>query len=251
MRAIILSLPVALASQRLTSHNLRNLAAREDYIDTVCSPNTTTSSSSADSVVPPCIEVTTIQEACAPNGSTPIYYAAHAECICGGSFFDDWRGCQACLLYHGARSERDEAFYLSVVDVASSSLCGTATPTSDFAAIFSAVAATLAQPTTGATTSGDLAPSSTAVSLYYTLSGSQGPGAITGSAASATATTTASTGSGSSTGKTSTTKSSASGSGTASSGSAQSSSSSAGAENTRAAGEMLVGLAGLAVLAGL
>lgn len=253
--------PSALASQQFQP-NHHALLAREEYIDTVCSPNIT-SSTDADAVIPPCIEVTSIEEACAPNGTSDVYYAAHAECMCGGSYFDDWAGCQACLFYHGGRTERDEAFYLSVVSVASSSLCGflsatgdASAPTTDFAAIFSAVAATLAQPTTGATVSSDQAPSSTAVSLYFTLSESQGPGAITGSAATATATTTdgsSATGSASGSGSTATAESKTSASGTASSGgaSSSSSSSSAGAQPTKAAGGMLIGLAGLAVVAGL
>lgn len=270
----LLPLALAHATRHFQSghHDAALVLAREesDYINTVCSPNITSASDDAV-VIPPCIEVTAIQQACTPNGTTDAsYYAAHAECMCGGSYFDDWAGCQACLLYHGGRSERDEAFYRSVVDVASSSLCGfldatgtagttaaaaAATPTTDFAAIFSAVAATLAPPTTGATVSSDQAPSSTAVSLYFTPSESQGPGAITGSAATATGTaaTTARDSSASESGSeeaatTTTTRSKTSSS---SGGGASSSSSEAGAMPTKAAGGVLLGLVGLAVAAGL
>lgn len=113
------------------------------------------------------------------------------------------------------------------------------------------------QPTTGATVSSDQAPSSTAVSLYFTLTGSQGPGAITGSAAEATATATTTAGasvtgssrtSGSGSGSTST----ASGNtGSASSSGASSSSSAAAAQISPVVGGLLFGVAGLAVVAGL
>lgn len=237
------------------------LVRREAYADEVCSPNIT----STDGTVPPCIEITAIEEACAPNGTSQIYYIAHAECMCGGSYFAEWVGCQDCLFFHGQRTERDQAYYDSVVSAASHSLCdflatsasATATvaasaPTTDFAAIFSSVEATMTQPTTGATVSSDLAPSSTAVSLYFTLSGNQGPGAITGSAATATATTTKGSESESGSASSVASKSSQSSlSGTASGGGASSSSSTAGAQPTQAARGLLLGLAGLAVAAGL
>lgn len=64
-------------------------------------------------------------------------------------------------------------------------LC-TGTPTADFAVIFSNVADTAAPTATGATVLSDKFPSQSAVSLYYTAVGSQGPGAITGSGTAAT-----------------------------------------------------------------
>lgn len=110
------------------------------------------------------------------------------------------------------------------------------------------------QPTTGATVSSDRAPSSTAVSLYFTLSGSQGAGAITGSLAEATATTTASasaTGTSSTSGGGSGYTSTASGiSGSTSSSSASSSSSVAAAQPTMVVSGLLFGMAGLAVAVG-
>ena len=75
--------------------------------------------------------------------------------------------------------------YSSIISSASNLLC-TGTPTADFAAIFSSVAATVAPATTGATILSDQFLSQSAVSLYYTATGSQGPGAITGSATAAT-----------------------------------------------------------------
>jgi hypothetical protein len=108
--------------------------------------------------------------------------------MCNGSFFTEWPYCLQCLYVHGLRSQRDTAFYNSVIASASGQLCGQPTPTADFQNIFSKIQATLAQPTTGSTVSSDQFPSQTAVSLYYTASGPIGPGAITGSATAATAT---------------------------------------------------------------
>lgn len=245
-----------LASVSSASHPI---LPRDDYLDSVCSPNITITS--PNTVIPPCIESETIQEICTPNGTTSLYYAAHAECMCTGSFFEDWTGCQDCLFYHGQRTERDEAFYASVVAVASHSLCdflsssGAPTPTTDFAGYFSEAGVSATQPTTGATISSDQAPSSTAVSLYFTLSGSQGAGAITGSLAEATATTTAGalvTGTSSTSGGGSGSTSTASGeSGSTSSSSASSSSSVAAAQTTMVVSGLVLGVAGFAVAAAL
>jgi hypothetical protein len=156
---------------------------QRDYSDTVCDPAT----KSANDTVPPCVEITSIEEACQPNGTSALALVAHQQCMCGGSYFSDWIGCQDCLFFHGLRSQRDVAFYESVMTAASSSLCGAATPPAAWQAVFSSVANTFTSPTTGATVSTDQAVSQTAVSLYWTASGAQGPGAITGSATLATA----------------------------------------------------------------
>lgn len=183
---LLLSSQSALASSLSSPRLLRR---DEDYADEVCKPST-----SADEPVPPCVSIENIEALCTPNGTEPLYIAAHAQCMCGGSYFAEWNACQDCLELHGQRSGRDEAFFLSVASSASQELCGfltssgAATPTAPFASLFSEIANTLAQPTTGATVSSDRAVSKTAVSLYYTASGSQGPGKITGSETAATAT---------------------------------------------------------------
>ena len=161
-----------------------------DYMSTVCSPPP----QATGGLVAPCIEITTIETVCEPNGTAPLDYAAHAECICGGSFFAEWDACLVCLYLHGERDARDVAFYDGVASAASTSLCGfltnpeDATPTAEWASIFSAVEVTAVYPTTGSTVSSNVLGSQTAISYYYTPSGPQGPGAITGSAAMATAT---------------------------------------------------------------
>lgn len=45
------------------------LRRQDTYANSVCSPNVT----DTDSLIPPCIEITTIEEACAPNGTAEIY----------------------------------------------------------------------------------------------------------------------------------------------------------------------------------
>ncbi|KAJ6443273.1 Pyridoxal phosphate-dependent transferase, major domain protein [Purpureocillium lavendulum] len=136
----------------------------------------------------PCVEIATIESACQPNGTDAVDYQAHSQCMCKGSFFNDWRGCQDCLRVHGLRSERDNNYWDGVLSVASHALCS-GTPTAVFRSLFaSAEANTQAAPvaTSGDTKSSDQFPGKTEVSLYYTATGSQGPGPITGSAATAT-----------------------------------------------------------------
>lgn len=120
-------------------------------------------------------------------GRGDYWIEAHSECMCGGSYFSDYLGCQQCLQLHGARSERDNAHWASVLAVASSALC-TGTPTASFPKIFESAGAAVFGPTTGATVSSDAKSGETAVSLYFTAKGAQGPGPITGSATGATAT---------------------------------------------------------------
>lgn len=155
--------------------------ATEEYIQEVCYPNTT-------SPVPPCQAIINIESACQPNGTTPLAYEAHQQCMCNGGYFPNWSGCLNCEYVHGTRSEAVREAFENIISSASSSFCGAATPSAVFASYFSAVSDASPQTATGAaTTVSDQYPSQTAVSLYYTASGNQGPGAITGSAAQATA----------------------------------------------------------------
>lgn len=165
---------------------LARQTSEESYINSICSPNNT-------DPVPPCQEIVNIEEQCQPNGTSPIDYLASAECMCGGSFFSDWNGCQECQYVHGARSEAVLNAFENIITTVSNILC-TGTPTASFAAIFSSVAATAPQTASGSTVLSDMFPSQSAVSLYYTASGSEGAGAITGSAADATATSSAGSG---------------------------------------------------------
>jgi hypothetical protein len=153
----------------------------EQYLQEVCSPNTT-------SPVPPCQAIINIESACQPNGTSPLAYSAHQQCMCNGGYFSNWRGCLNCAYVHGTRSEAVAEAFSAILSSASSQFCSTATPTAVFASYFSALSDSSPQTATRAATSvSDQYPSQSAVSLYYTATGNQGPGAITGSAAQATA----------------------------------------------------------------
>jgi hypothetical protein len=156
----------------------------DDDVDTdVCYPDTTDSD-----VAAPCFEITVIEATCQPNGTDAEDYDAHAQCMCDGSYFSDWVGCQKCLVVHGFRNDQDFEYWQSVLSVASEGLC-TGTPTAAFPSYFqSAEYDTDAVPpvTTGNTEYVDVYPGMTEVSLYYTPTVSQGPGPVNGAATAAT-----------------------------------------------------------------
>ncbi|KAK0719557.1 hypothetical protein B0H67DRAFT_486440 [Lasiosphaeris hirsuta] len=182
---LLFAAPLALAASATppSGYDFKSLASILDYEDQVCHPVT----EHASDTVPPCLEIVTIETMCTPNGTTPLDLKAHQDCMCRGSFFDEWPFCLQCLFLHGLRSQRDVAYYKSVLATASRALCSAPAPTAEFAGIFGSAQAAVPYPTTGATVSSDAAPSSTAVSLYFTATRGQGPGQITGDAASATA----------------------------------------------------------------
>jgi hypothetical protein len=155
-----------------------NTPASGDYINTVCSPNITVT---PGATIPPCESIVNIETQCAPNGTTPLDYVAHAECMCSppSSYFADWIACRQCLYLHGGLTQQQLNQYSVIISVASSSLC-TGTPTVVFQSIFVSAQTAGLTVTSGGTVFSDQAPSQTAVSLYYTASGSQGLGAITG-----------------------------------------------------------------------
>jgi hypothetical protein len=170
---------LALASPRMANLILRQTSSStggdQAYFASVCSPPP-----SGSGPLPPCISIANIEAQCAPKNNTTESLRAHAACMCQppSSFFSDWAGCQSCLFVHGGRSQADEAKYSGVIKVVSAALCA-GTPTATFAAILSSAAAA-ATPSTGATILSDQFPSQTAISLYFTVSGSQGPGPTSG-----------------------------------------------------------------------
>ncbi|KAK8050501.1 hypothetical protein PG994_012231 [Apiospora phragmitis] len=193
MRTATLASAALLAARPILASDLIPVAARADgsddaYIQKVCNPPGP-KDGFAPGEVPPCISIDSIANACQPSGSSPLALEAHAQCMCGGSYFSDYLGCQKCLLLHGARSERDNTYWSSVLAVASSALC-IGTPTASFQEIFESAGASVVGPTVGGTASSDAKSGETAVSLYFTAKMSQGPGPVTGSATGATATAT-------------------------------------------------------------
>jgi hypothetical protein len=155
--------------------------------DEVCKPAVP-----ASDPVPPCVDIEIIEALCYPNGTGGLFLEAHAQCMCRGSYFAEWTACRQCLFLHGRLSERDLAFYKSIATVASTALCGflsspeTARPTAIFRDLFTSAEAAIASPTTGAVVPTDQARGNDDVALYFTPSGSPGPGPITGSATAAT-----------------------------------------------------------------
>ncbi|KAH8590166.1 hypothetical protein B0O99DRAFT_635350 [Bisporella sp. PMI_857] len=182
MKNIILNSILFLGARRVLAQNTSSGDSNEDYVNSVCSPAT-----NGTGVIPPCISITTIESLCAPNATTPLGLSAHAQCMCTGSYFQDWSGCQSCLLYHGARSPADNAQYSSIITIASNALC-TGTPTAVFASLFSSAQDTVPRPTTVATSLVDVKSGDADVGLYYTATEPQGPGSITGSATAVTRT---------------------------------------------------------------
>lgn len=156
---------------------VRQNVPNQEYLDSVCSPSV----NGGTGAIPPCISIKSIQQQCKPNGTQPLDYVAHAQCLCNGpsTFFSDWLGCRNCILIHGGMTQRNHDTYADILSAASSSLCG-GTPTAKFEDIFATVESKATPVASGSTVFSDLFPSSTAVSLYYTASGTQGPGAITG-----------------------------------------------------------------------
>lgn len=104
--------------------------------------------------------------------------------MCSGSYFSDWIGCLNCDFVHGGRSPAVTSAFHTILSSASNELC-TGTPTASFQDIFQSLQYNVAANGT-ATEVTDLFPSRTDVSLYFTPTGVQGPGVITGSATGAT-----------------------------------------------------------------
>ncbi|KLU86464.1 hypothetical protein MAPG_05476 [Magnaporthiopsis poae ATCC 64411] len=179
------------------------------YLDAVCKPPT----HRTGEVVPALHLRRRDRGALLPNDTTPLHLEAARPVHVPRLYFAEWSACRACLSLHGLLPEDPEdpgraSLYAAVVAEASSALCGfladppaTPPPSVPFRALSSsAEAVALAgRPRSGggggASGSnnegpgpGDKAPSRTEVSLYYTPTGPQGPGPITGSAALASAT---------------------------------------------------------------
>jgi hypothetical protein len=169
---------IAPATAQLLVPRQENGGTSSDYINSVCSPP-----GPAGQPIPPCISIVTIETQCSPNGTSSLAYEASAECLCNtpSTFFSDWVGCRECLLFHGGLSQQEFNRATGVISLVSSTMCGAgASPTDKFAAIYSSADVAFTSVVDGATVSSDAALSQTAVSLYYTAPGMQGPGSITG-----------------------------------------------------------------------
>lgn len=177
---LLLGAHYALARELL---NQRQDDGDGEYITSVCSP--TTAPNPSDPA--PCVAIQNVETACPPNGTSPLVLEAHAQCLCGGNYCAEWPECRRCLLAHGALSQRTFTYFSNVLSAASKKLC-TGTPTAAFATLFTDAQAGVPEPTASGTAPDDVESGDAATSLYYTASGPQGPGTITGSATAATKT---------------------------------------------------------------
>lgn len=250
-------LPVALASAEPNALVARQSGSSSSDGDdrpqheVVCHPDFDFESD----VIPPCISIELIEAQCQPNGTQPIHLDAHAQCMCGGSFFVEKLACERCLNINGLRSERDYAHASDILSVASEALC-TGTPSAAFADIFSSAQEAQPEPTTGATVTTDRNGGETEVSRYYTPTGEQGAGDITGAAATASPETTTAPSTTSSGGE-STTTTTSTGTDTADASEASEAAESSGGDDdsaampTAMAGGLVWGAAGVAMMAAL
>ncbi|PKS07603.1 hypothetical protein jhhlp_006209 [Lomentospora prolificans] len=178
LAALAAILPACLAVAMDSSSNTP-IERRQAAVDaSICNP----AIPAPHDPIPPCAHIEYIETMCWPMGSEPIHFDGHAQCMCKGSFFSEWHACQECLFIHGLRSERENIFYSNVLASASDQLCA-GTPTAPFRSLFAQVESTASRVTTGATIKTDLYPGNSDIGLYYTPSGPQGLGKVTGAAA--------------------------------------------------------------------
>lgn len=128
MRSTTLASAALLAARPLVASS-PVARADDEYWRQMCYPADFT-----EAQVPPCFSIDNIEAACQPNGTSPLAHAAHAQCMCGGSFFREWAGCQNCLFVHGQRSGLEMAHYSAILTAASRELC-TGTPTAPWASV--------------------------------------------------------------------------------------------------------------------
>lgn len=134
MRPTTLASAALLAARPLVASQVGETVFRradDEYWQQVCYPADYT-----EKQVPPCFSIDNIEAACMPNGTSPLAFAAHAQCMCGGSFFREWAGCQNCLFVHSQRSELEMNHYSAIMTAASQELC-TGTPTAPWASVCS------------------------------------------------------------------------------------------------------------------
>ncbi|KAL2202750.1 hypothetical protein CC79DRAFT_1325575 [Sarocladium strictum] len=128
-----------------------------------------------DDPTAPCVAIANIESICMQRG---ISTEDHQRCMCDGSYFQDWAGCQQCLRVNGALGEVEVDYWSGVMSDASTALCDSdSEPTTWLRDYFSEAAATGAPLTVdGSAISKATLVSETDVSLYFTATESQGPG---------------------------------------------------------------------------
>lgn len=128
----------------------------------------------------PCEQAMYLEKACFSNGEDD--FLAEQQCLCGGNYFEAYRGCYECYYAHGffdAQHPRDEA--LSQLTSASSAECSATPITMRYTNLYPTGASTDVDVET---LTSDRFPSDTAVANYWTGATAPIAGQITGSATS-------------------------------------------------------------------
>lgn len=160
-----------------------------EYIDAMCYPDVDeslydTADASGDwSALPPCIAYSALSVYCSVNGTDEIDNIAEQECMCNGGFFEALSGCNACIMAHGGAADFDW-YSQSELDTLQSSFCSAKQP-EEFYELAEETLLTDDDDDTSYSTGSDIAPSNTAVSVYFTATQKYTAGAITGSATAA------------------------------------------------------------------
>jgi hypothetical protein len=129
----------------------------------------------------PCEQELYIGTICTANGTTEIDFLAEQECLCNGAFWDVSIGCDDCFLAHGYLGfTPSEA--LSTVSSLSAAECSPTPPSQPYSNLLPVQNVTSAYYAPNITLGNDRFPNNTAVSNYFTATGSDTAGAITGSA---------------------------------------------------------------------
>jgi hypothetical protein len=133
----------------------------------------------ADNPQAPCVSISHQQYNCRPLSNTLNGNITAQSCLCDSEFFQNWVGCQDCLLYHGTENLLWYDAWVAQITLVSSAYCY-GTPTAYFPDVFQSMTYAMPTPTvSGGYT--NQSPGNAAVSLYYTATGdNQGSGPSTG-----------------------------------------------------------------------
>ncbi|PQE18942.1 collagen Mcl1 protein [Rutstroemia sp. NJR-2017a BVV2] len=134
----------------------------------------------------PCEQANYILQVCSANGTTPIDFLAEQECLCPSSYWVAVKGCVDCFLVHGYLNETQEEDYARISSLSSAECLATSPPIQPYSNLLYTtainVSTVLTAPDDAIGT--DRFPNQTAVSNYFTSTGTNmwTVGTITGSA---------------------------------------------------------------------
>jgi hypothetical protein len=158
----------------------------QEYIQRMCYPTLGDPLRSLANSPFPCEQQLYIEEICIANGTQEVDFLAEQECFCNGSFWEVVLGCDNCYRVHGDQevftAEEASSFVASI----STAECSPNPPLQPFTDLFPVINFTALiiseSLAPNLTLVDDRFPNNTAVSNYFTATGSLTAGAITGSA---------------------------------------------------------------------